>query len=363
MKYHDTAPKTKWLYFNIHDLVRMRVEAGHASERSVRLVFGHFETDFLDKVDLTLQYHPPQIGEYSFASESYIFTHRHVYIKTYKLHLINNDNSFIIASERDLLPFVPAVIQWLLLRRQHCFIHGASVAVKGRGILLPSWGGAGKTSAIVCLLKEVPETGFLGDDYTILAPDGRLLSFPKAFFIYPYHRELFPHLFKARHKPLIPRALSSVVERVRTVVRPTIMAFPRLENFARRFTPEHMQVPARTVLPDAEFVDAVPLSSILFLERYSGDRTCIDELSPREVTSRLIGNWYYEQGRCARDLLLGAAGTAVMDFETYFSGMSSVINAALDGHKVYRLRIGELTPAETGKAIVNAVCEIVSTWR
>ena len=32
MKYQDTAPITKWLYFNIHDLVRMRVEAGHEAE-------------------------------------------------------------------------------------------------------------------------------------------------------------------------------------------------------------------------------------------------------------------------------------------------------------------------------------------
>ena len=43
-----------WLYFNIHNLVGMRVQAGHPSERSVRLVYGPFETDFLDKIDLTL---------------------------------------------------------------------------------------------------------------------------------------------------------------------------------------------------------------------------------------------------------------------------------------------------------------------
>ncbi len=351
--------ETKWLYFNIHDLVRMRVEAGHPSERSVRLVFGHFETNFLDKVDLTLEYHPPQIGNHSFASESYIFTDSHVYLKNYKLHLVNNDNNFILASKRDLLPFASPVIQWLLVRQQHCFVHGAAVAVNGRGILLPSWGGTGKTSAIVCLLKEVPQCGFLSDDYTILSSDGCLLSFPKAFFIYPYHRGLFPHLFKAKHKPLIPGALSGIVERIRTVIRPAIMACPKLENFARRFTPEHMQVPARTALPDASFVDSVPLETVLFIQRYSAPGTCIDQIDLSQAKRWLIGNWYYEQGRCARDMLLGVAGTGVLDYEKYFSGMSSVINAAFNNLRIYRLRLGEMTPAQTSKAVTDAVRQIL----
>ncbi len=44
-----------WLYFNIHNLVGMRVQADHPSERSVRLVYGPFGTTaFLDKIDPTL---------------------------------------------------------------------------------------------------------------------------------------------------------------------------------------------------------------------------------------------------------------------------------------------------------------------
>jgi hypothetical protein len=49
-----------------------------------------------------------------------------------------------------------------------------------------------------------------------------------------------------------------------------------------------------------------------------------------------------------------------MDFDTYFSGMSSVIKAGLDGHKIHRLRIGKLPPAETAKAVVDAVRRILA---
>jgi len=355
------SKNNEWLYFNIHNLVRIRVEKGHSSERSVRLVFGPFETESLDQVDLTLQYDQPDIGEHNLGSESYLYTDQHVYIKNYKLHLVKQNGSFILASKRDLLPYVFPIIQWLLLKKRYSFVHAAAVAIDGRGVLLPGWGGTGKTSAIICLLKEVPGTSFLGDDYTILGSDGRLLSFPKAFFVYPYHRGLFPHLFASRHKPLIPSTFSSVVERIRTIVRPAIMAFPWLENLARRFTPEHMQVPAHIALPNAVFVDNVPLDKVLFVECYSGTKSIIDKLSLSKAKRQLIGVWNYEQGRCARDLLLGAAGTAVMDFEEYFSGMSSVINAALADRKIYRLRMGKMAPAETSKTVTDAVRKILTS--
>jgi len=350
-----------WLFFNIHDLVRLRVQAGHASERSVRLVFGPFEVGSLDHVDITLQYQPPEIGEHSFASESYLFTQKHVYLNSYKLHLVQEDKGYILASKRDLLPFVNPVIQTILIRKNHCFVHGAAVAVDGRGVLLPGWGGTGKTSAIISLLNEVPGAAFLGDDYTIIAADGRLLSFPKAFFIYPYHRNLFPHLFKRKHKPLVPPFLSGVLEKVRTVVRPTVMAFPTLENIARRITPEHMQIPARTALLEAEILENVPLRSVLFVERYSGTKTQMDELPLPKVIRRLIGNWNYEQGRCAIDLLVGAGGTAVLDLKEYYAGMAEVLEKALQGYTAYRLRMGEMTPTQTGQAIVQAVQQITSS--
>lgn len=246
----------KWLYFNMHDLVRMRVEARHPSEHSIRLVFDPFRVDSLEDADLTLRSDVPRIGDHSIAGQSYLFTDRQVFLRDYQLHLVRDGDRFVMASTRDLLPYVVPVIQWLLLQRECSLVHGAAVAIEGRGVLLPGWGGTGKTSGIVCLLRDMPGAAFLGDDYTIVTSDGRLLAFPKALFIYPYHHRLFPHVFKARHKPLVPPAFSGVLEYVRTAVRPTIMAFPALERIARRITPEHMQVPARKALPDAEFADS-----------------------------------------------------------------------------------------------------------
>ncbi len=352
--------KTEWTYYNLHNVLRVRVEKGHPSEYAARFVFGPFQTDPLDEVDLSLQFEPPGIGQHCIASYSYLFTENHVYLKQYKMHIARDGAAFVLAGKRDLVPYIGPVMQWLLMQKDHSMVHSAAVAVGGRGILLPGWGGTGKTSAITCLLKDVADTSFLSDDYTILSAKGELLAYPKAFFIYPYHRGLFPHLFKAKHKPLVPPVLSGLLERIRTVVRPICMAFPRLENLARRLTPEHMQVPARLALPQANFCDKAPLQTVLFVERHSADKTELDRMDPAEAVPKMVGNWYYEQGRCGQDAFLALGATAVIPAPEYFSKMASIIEAACRDRPIFCLRMGQMSPAQIGKAVVDAVREVTA---
>ena len=218
----------QWVYYNIHDLVRIRLQKDHISKRSFELFFGPFRTDFLkeEEIDLSVQEHSPEISEFSDAGGSYYFSDNHLYFIKHKVHLLKKNDSWILAGQRDLLPFVNPVLQMLFLRKGCCAIHGASVAINGRGVLLPGWGGTGKTSAVICILKEIGGSSFLSDDFSIISPD-TIYSNPKAFFIYPYHRSLFPHLFRSKHKILIPSCFSDVFEKIRALARPAIMTFPQ----------------------------------------------------------------------------------------------------------------------------------------
>ena len=348
----------QWLYFNIHGIVKMRLEVGHISQPSFKKVFGSFETDALSEIDLTLQSDVPKICECSNASGSYYFNKNHLYMLKYKTHLIKQEHGYILAGKRDLLPFISPVLQMLLLKQNHAMIHSAAVSINGRGVLLPGWGGTGKTSAIICLLKEIAGSSFLSDDYTIVSSE-KILAYPKAFFIYPYHRDLFPHLFDAKHKPLVPPIFSSLTERIRTIVRPTIMAFPKLESLARRITPEHMQVSPHKALPDAPFVDESNLDIILFIERYSGSNVRLGEISKEESRQRLLGNWLYEESHCGQEMIIAMSGTGFIDLSDYFSKMASVIESACDGRKTLLLRMPKMISAETGKTIVNTVKNIM----
>ncbi len=349
-----------WLYYNIHDLVRIRLQKNHISERSFELFFSPFRTDFLkeEEIDISVQKYAPEISEYSDAGGSYYFGDNHLYFKKYKTHLLKKNDSWILAGQRDLLLFIHPVLQMLFLRKKHCMIHSASVAINGRGVLLPALGGTGKTSAIICISKEISGSSFLSDDFSFISPD-LIYSDPKAFSIYPYHRSLFPHLFKSRHKVLIPSCFSNISEKVRNIVRPAIMMFPRLENIAKRITPEYMQVPAREALPDFEFSDKAKIDTILFIERYSGDKMVLEDISVDQARQRLIGNWLYEIGKCSQEMIVAMGGTGIIDLSEYFSQMGAVIDLACRNRTVKLIRLPKMPPQETGRIVVTTLKEIM----
>jgi hypothetical protein len=272
--------------------------------------------------------------------------------------LLKKNGSWILAGQRDLLSLARPVLQMLFLRKKHCVIHSASVSINGRGVLLPGWGGTGKTSAIICILKGIAGSSFLSDDYSFISADS-IYSNPKAFFIYPYHQQLFPHLFKPRRKILVPSRFSDTLEKIRIVARPGFMAFPRLENIARRITPEHMQVPAREALPDFEFSDKAKIDTVLFVERHSNGKTVLEDISIDRARQRLIGNWLYEENKCGQEMIVAMGGTGIIDLSEYFSQMGAIIDSACRNRTVKLLKIPKMLPHETGRTIAATLKEIM----
>lgn len=352
------ATDPEYFYFNIHNLVKMRITASHPCAYSIRHSYQPFQVEQLDECDLTLSENMLLLGDYSDASTAYKFGHGCTRINARMVDVALRGDKLFLSGKRDLLPFVGPLVHWQMLRRGATTIHGASVAVNGRGILMPAWGGTGKTSAIVELLK-LSGSAFMGDDFAIIREDGMLLSYPKPFFIYPYHREVFPHLFKHKPKLLVPSWMSNFVAVVRRVVRPRLAAFPRLESLCRRLTPEHMQIPARRALPHANFVDNAPVKLIVYFERYNGSEPVVDRLDPAMARRRVVGNHYFELGIYAQELMTACAATGLLGFEDWFGEMSKVVDKVFGRLPIYRLRIPPMKPRLTGKTIASMVNELL----
>ncbi len=344
--------KQQWLYYNIHDLIRIRLQKGHISERSFELYFGPFKTDFLNEkeIDISVQQDVPGISE---------FNGNHIFLKKYKTHLVKQNGSWILAGRRNLLPFIHPFLQMICLRKKYCMIHSASVAINGRGALMPACGGTGKTSAIIHILKEMGGSSFLSDDFSFLSQD-LIYSMPKAFVIYPYHRPLFGHLFKSRHKFLIPSGFSNIFGKIQLFARPVIMMFPRLENIARRITPEYMVVPAREALGDFEFSDKADIDTILFIERYSGEKAALENISVEQAKQRLINNWLHEVGKCSQEIIAAMDGTGLINLSEYFSQMGAIIDLACRNRTVKLLKVPKTIPHETGRIVTATLKEIMN---
>jgi hypothetical protein len=73
-----------------------------------------------------------------------------------------------------------------LLQKGAAFIHASAIEKDDKAYVFPAWGGAGKTSTILQLLKE-EDYRFLGDDLSIISQDGLCYLNPKHIHIYPYN--------------------------------------------------------------------------------------------------------------------------------------------------------------------------------
>ncbi|MGV7223124.1 MAG: hypothetical protein ACQ9MH_16535 [Nitrospinales bacterium] len=346
--------KESWFYYNIHDLVRMRVSSDQVGLYSLRKSLSPFEVEYTEDAELTLTNGGPIDGEFSFGTDLYKFLPNSTFINSYGVTVQREGNHIILIGNRDLTPYVMPLMQWILLTKGASFVHGASISIGGKGVLMPAWGGTGKTSAIMELLK-IADSGFMGDDIAIVNDQQKMFNYPKPFFIYPYHKELFPHLFKNKPKLVVPSFMSNSVGAIRQMVRPVVCNFPKVEQFCRKFTPEHMQIDAVKALPNADFADTADISLILFLERYNGEKNVVDELTVETARRKVVGNLYFELGEYAQNLMTACGSTGLIGLEEWFSRMGEVIQGVFEKYPLYRIRMVPMKPEETGETIAETV--------
>lgn len=77
---------------------------------------------------------------------------------------------------------VEPVLRWSFVERGYALVHAACIANQGEGFIITAKTDTGKTTTILKTLDNLPWS-FLSDDLTLLAPDGRLMNYPKPLTI------------------------------------------------------------------------------------------------------------------------------------------------------------------------------------
>lgn len=268
---------------------------------------------------------------------------------------------FVLACNRDPLSFVLPLVEWVLLQQSHSLVHAAGVGLNGKGVLLPATGGVGKTAAVQKLCS-LPHASFLGDDLVILSDQCELLSFPKPMFIYPYHRELFPHVFAKANKFVVPKALTRAVGAIRRLIRPLLRAFPRVEEFGRQYTPEHIHTPARVALPGVEFSTRLPLSLVLYLERYPGQEVRLEKLDAEKYSAIMTEILIREMGIPAGELLDECFRHELIPKAQYVGLQKKIFQKALRSRPAYKLSLPDNLQAKaTGETISEKVQQLLGS--
>jgi putative flippase GtrA len=184
---------------------------------------------------------------------------------------------------------VEPTLRWCFVTRGYALAHCACIAVNGNAHLITARTDTGKTTTILKLLDRHPAS-FLSDDLTLIAPDGRVLMYPKPLTV-------SRHTVASVRTPLLKRR-----ERLALVVQSRIHSRSgRL--FAKLIA--RLRLPAATINAIVQFIIPPPkydierlvpgvdlaaeaqIHGFAVIERASGD-DC--RLLPEEAVDVLVEN-------------------------------------------------------------------------
>lgn len=349
----------RWLNFDVHGKVGIRVAANAPAAAQMYAMLGCFATDGEVPDDIVLTATARPLPEAGWVEHDFRYTPHALAFPAERIQVERHGDRWRIRGPGELLtPLVP-VLDRSLVERGTAMIHAATVAFHGRGVALPAAGGTGKTSVIAKLTSR-PGFAFMGDDWAFISADGTLWSFEKPLFIKPHHRPIYPHLFAGAHKPLVPKALSRPLGKATTVVHPYVIRYPRLADALRRWSPEHRMTPPRRALPKAAFTSSAPLELVMFVERYDGARTRLHERDASWMVDRLIGNFHIELAGFSQHLVAAMGAAGVVPWQDHFRDKAQVLGKALGGIPAYLLQVPRAYDADSASDdIVGELVELL----
>jgi hypothetical protein len=342
----------RWIEFDIHGRVRMRVARQAPTARQMKEMFAPFIVDDpVGEHDLTVTGELEPIVEGSYGESDYEYTADALYMSSGKVQIARHGHEYRVNGTREMLTTVLPVVDRIVTTKGAAMIHAAYVDYQGHGVCLPAWGGVGKTSTVAKLLK-LDDVGFMGDDWGFISDDGRLLGYAKPMFIKPHHRPIYPHLFAGKRKPLVPSGLSKPISRLTTIVHPMVTQYPRLAGLTRKWSPEHMMHTPQAAFPNARISTDVPLELLMFVERFNGSHVSLEETQTRWMVSRLIGNFHAEMSLHSREVVVAMGATGLVPVETFFDDKRGVLTRAVADKPTYLLRVPASYPADQASDVI-----------
>jgi hypothetical protein len=345
----------KSLSFDIHGLVAVRVEPGTPGEAQLRDMLSPFIGESSAPRQLRIAADISRFTPQSHAEDAYRYTEESLFIPEDRVQVSLTDEGYRVEGRGELLTAVIPLLDRLCVQGNTAMVHAAMVDYQGAGVLLPAWGGVGKTSTVAKLLA-LPGVGFMADDWGFLSSDGTLRSYAKPMFIKPHHRAIYPDLFQGTRKPLAPGWLTPTISRLATAVHPVIVRYPRTASFTRRWSPEHRMVHPEEVFGPERISSAAPARLAIFLERYDGSDAQLEPSSIEWMTSRIVGNFHSELPMVSRRLIEAMGATGLVPLQAHFGEKAAVVEQALQKVPCWRLRLPVSWSADRAS---DFVCQVV----
>lgn len=198
---------------------------------------------------------------------------------------LNNDELNIWVDKTTNIS-IPYILGMLIKSKKKYFVHAAGINLNGKGILLPAFGGIGKTIFISKALKD-PNIKLLGDDLVIIDGEGYLYPYERPFCIYNYHKPLFKEFFK-KEKPKFKKVniFNRMIRKIQSIFKLKEYIFSYVLANPRKLFPEHSFMEAN---------EKVKLEKIYLLRRNSANKILSKERIDKNYIEAFITNVIYHE--------------------------------------------------------------------
>jgi hypothetical protein len=226
-------------------------------------------------------------------------------------------------------------LQILLLERGIAFVHGAAISINGKGILLPAFGGIGKT-AFIAEAAKVDSVKILGDDLLLLDKKSYIYPYLRPFCLYRYHDKLFPQFFD-EHKNIIKSL--SIYNRIKRKTKYIL-------NINDNTVYNYISVPPYRLFEKEKLENnKIPICCIFILKRIKGlsyikRSECISAKAGADFCIAVLAHEFYE----FINILLNYFGLAGKGLENYVQKFMKIYLEAFRNKFIQYIEIPEHMP-------------------
>ncbi|MDO5555315.1 MAG: hypothetical protein Q4G09_01260 [Clostridia bacterium] len=200
-----------------------------------------------------------KIEEKIYGCEEYIYDHE----KKTKIYF-KNETTCVIETNQEANEWIMIMLNIMLLKQNYSIIHAAAVSNEKGALLLPSWGGVGKTASVAKLIKKGYK--LLGDDMNIIDEKGIIYPLPKKFVLYFYHKDLFPEVF-SKKGPRCNNFVNNIYELIKQPIKRVLRCIPGLLAYLRKHNPQSIRVSPVEIFGKDVIGNKTNINQIIWIER------------------------------------------------------------------------------------------------
>lgn len=262
-----------------------------------------------------------KIEESIWGNEKYIYDSK----KEAKIYF-EKQNVCIIETRQEVNEWLVMMLQIMLLKNGYSFIHAAGVSKDNKALLLPSWGGVGKTACVSKLVRS----GYrlLGDDLNIITAKGEIYGFPKKFVLYFYHKKLFPEVFDKK-APKCNAVLNKFYSNIIPMVKRVLRIFPSVLAFFRKHNPQSMKVSPMEIFGKDALEKQSEIQQAIWIER-TKNKNCFKKIENKKIAQKALSVTINEIFNESLNSIFIMCGLGIIEYKEVFGNMENIYEKAFE---------------------------------